>query len=153
MNKLYIKSLIFLLGCFASASCIDDAEFVEIDDLGIPKEEYILDTEGGSIEIPVYTNKFTSVNFIEDCEWASINTSEMTQDGTIKVEFEPNSSYPRHAKIEFVTATRRDTCALLQKGVQEESFVVDKYVITSYYNRQNEMYESVKRNVQKFIFS
>lgn len=153
MNKLYIKSLIFLLGCFASASCIDDAEFVEIDDLGIPKEEYILDTEGGSIEIPVYTNKFTSVNFIEDCEWASINTSEMTQDGTIKVEFEPNSSYPRHAKIEFVTATRRDTCALLQKGVQEESFVVDKYVITSYYNRQNEMYESVKRNVRKFIFS
>lgn len=143
MKKLYIKTMILLLGLSAFTSCIDDAEFVEVDDLGAPVKEYTIATDGGSIEIPVYTNKLTSANFIGECDWAILKNSEINSDGSFFVEYDANTSYPRHAKIEFVTATRRDTCVLMQHGQLEESFTVDKYVITSYGEQPEEIAVSI----------
>ena len=132
MKKLHIRNIALVLGLAAAFSCIDDAEFVEVDDLGAPVKEFQLGAEAGSIEVEVYTNKQTEANFIGGCDWAEIKTSGINSDGKFVVEYQQNSSYPLHAKIEFVTATRRDTCVLLQNGELKETFNVSKYVITSY---------------------
>ena len=132
MKKLHIRNTALVLGLLAAFSCIDDAEFVEVDDLGAPVKEITLEDKAGSIAVKVYTNKQTSANFIGGCDWAEIKTSSINSDGEFVVEYQENSSFPRHAKIEFITSTRRDTCVLLQNGKQKEEFSVNKYVITSY---------------------
>ena len=88
--------MILLLGLSAFTSCIDDAEFVEVDDLGAPVKEYTIATDGGSIEIPVYTNKLTSANFIGECDWAILKNSEINSDGSFLVEYDANTSYPTY---------------------------------------------------------
>lgn len=121
-----------MLGLLAAFSCIHDEEFVEVDDLGAPKDRFEVKAEAGSVEVEIYTNKHTTAHFIGGCDWAQIKTSGIESDGKFVVEYQENTSYPRHAKIEFATSTRRDTCVLLQKGKTEEIFQINKYVITSY---------------------
>ena len=121
-----------MLGLLAAFSCIHDEEFVEVDDLGAPKDRFEVKAEAGSVEVEIYTNKHTTAHFIGGCDWAQIKTSGIESDGKFVVEYQENTSYPRHAKIEFATSTRRDTCVLLQRGKTEEVFQINKYVITSY---------------------
>ena len=132
MNKLHIRNTALVLGLLAAFSCIHDEEFVEVDDLGAPKDRFEVKAEAGSVEVEIYTNKHTTAHFIGGCDWAQIKTSGIESDGKFVVEYQENTSYPRHAKIEFATSTRRDTCVLLQKGKTEEIFQINKYVITSY---------------------
>ena len=121
-----------MLGFLAAFSCIHDEEFVEVDDLGAPKDRFEVKAEAGSVEVEIYTNKHTTAHFIGGCDWAQIKTSGIESDGKFVLEYKENTSYPRHAKIEFATSTRRDTCVLLQRGKTEEVFQINKYVITSY---------------------
>ena len=153
MKKLHIRNTALVLGFLAAISCIDDAEFVEVDDLGAPVKEISLEDKAGSVAIKVYTNKQTSANFIGDCDWAEIKTSSINSDGEFVVEYLANSSYPRHAKIEFVTPTRRDTCVLLQNGKLKEEFNINKYVITSYDAQPEEVVVSIESRNQEYSHS
>ena len=152
MKKLHIRNTALVLGLLTAFSCIDDAEFVEVDDLGAPVKEFQLGAEAGSIEVEVYTNKQTEANFIDGCEWAEIKTSGINADGKFVVEYEQNSSYPRHAKIEFVTSTRRDTCVLLQNGTLKENFNVSKYVITSYDAQPEDVAVSIESDNKEYDY-
>ena len=150
MKKLHIRNIALVLGLAAAFSCIDDAEFVEVDDLGAPTKEFVLEKTSGSLEVDVYTNKPTTANFIGTCDWAEIKTSGINSDGKFVVEYEQNASYPRHAKIEFVTATRRDTCVLLQNGELKETFNVSKYVITSYHVEPEEVTVTIESDNKEY---
>ena len=150
MNKLNIRYTALVLGLLALSSCVDDAEFVEVDDLGAPVKEFVLGNEAGSLEVSVYTNKHTEANFIEECDWAHIKTGGIDADGKFLVEYDSNPSYPRHARIEFVTSTRRDTCILRQNGKIEETFNVNKYVITSYDAQPEEIAVSIESGSKDF---
>ena len=68
MKKLHIRNTALVLGLLAAFSCIDDAEFVEVDDLGAPVKEITLDERAGSVAVKIYTNKQTSANFIGGCD-------------------------------------------------------------------------------------
>ena len=153
MKKLHIRNTALVLGLLAAFSCIDDAEFVEVDDLGAPVKEITLEDKAGSIAVKVYTNKQTSANFIGGCDWAEIKTSSINSDGEFVVEYQENSSFPRHAKIEFITSTRRDTCVLLQNGKQKEEFSVNKYVITSYNAQPEEVVVSIDSHNKEYSHS
>ena len=153
MKKLHIRNTALVLGFLAAISCIDDAEFVEVDDLGAPVKEISLEDKAGSVAVKVYTNKQTSANFIGDCDWAEIKTSSINSDGEFVVEYLANSSYPRHAKIEFVTPTRRDTCVLLQNGKLKEEFNINKYVITSYDAQPEEVVVSIDSHNKEYSHS
>ena len=153
MKKLHIRNTALVLGFLAAISCIDDAEFVEVDDLGAPVKEISLEDKAGSVAVKVYTNKQTSANFIGDCDWAEIKTSSINADGEFVVEYLANSSYPRHAKIEFITPTRRDTCVLLQNGKLKEEFNINKYVITSYDAQPEEVVVSIESRNQEYSHS
>ena len=150
MKKLHIRNTALVLGLLAAFSCIDDAEFVEVDDLGAPVKEITLEDEAGSVAVKVYTNKQTSANFIGGCDWAEIKTSAINSDGEFVVEYQANSSFPRHAKIEFITSTRRDTCVLLQNGKLKEEFSVNKYVITSYDAQPEEIVVSIESHNKEY---
>ena len=133
-----------MLGFLAAFSCIHDEEFVEVDDLGAPKDRFEVKAEAGSVEVEIYTNKHTTAHFIGGCDWAQIKTSGIESDGKFVLEYQENTSYPRHAKIEFATSTRRDTCVLLQKGKTEEIFQINKYVITSYDSQPEDVTVSIE---------
>ena len=133
-----------MLGLIAAFSCIHDEEFVEVDDLGAPKDRFEVKAEAGTVEVEIYTNKHTTAHFIGGCDWAQIKTSSIQSDGKFVVEYQENTSYQRYAKIEFVTSTRRDTCVLLQKGKTEEIFHFSKYVITSYDAQPEEVTVSIE---------
>ena len=150
MKKLHIRNTALVLGLLAAFSCIDDAEFVEVDDLGAPVKEITLEDKAGSVAVKVYTNKQTSANFIGGCDWAEIKTSAINSDGEFVVEYQANSSFPRHAKIEFITSTRRDTCVLLQNGKLKEEFSVNKYVITSYDAQPEEIVVSIESHNKEY---
>ena len=152
MKKLHIRNTALVLGLLAAFSCIDDAEFVEVDDLGAPVKEITLEDKAGSVAVKVYTNKQTSANFIGGCDWAEIKTSTINSDGEFVVEYQANSSFPRHAKIEFITSTRRDTCVLLQNGKLKEEFSVNKYVITSYDAQPEEIVVSIESHNKEYSY-
>ena len=150
MNRLHTRTAVLMLGLLTTLSCIDDAEFAEVDDLGAPTKEFVVESTGGSLEVDVYTNKPTTANFIGGCDWAEIKTSGIDSDGKFVVEYDRNTSYPRHAKIEFATATRRDTCTLLQNGELKESFNISKYVITSYDVKPEDVNITIESDNQEY---
>lgn len=153
MNKLHIRNTALLLGLLAVFACVDDAEFVEVDDLGVSTKEVIVAEEGGIGSVSVYTNKPTSISFIGDCDWAEIKTPATDSDVKLIVECQVNTSYPRHAKIELVTPTRRDTCLLLQEGALEEKFNLSNYVITTYDAQPKELIVAIESDNKDYDYS
>lgn len=118
-----MKNIIYILFClFICISCIDDAEYLEKDELGAVTKSFIVDAQTGSISFQIYSNKPGTVSVMNDASWLHVATPTFEGDATIKVEHLYNDGLPRMGQILLETATRRDTVHIKQHGLEQEKF-------------------------------
>ena len=104
-----------------SCEALDDAEYPKILELIAPTSEFTVDEAEGSVEIPIYAKGGYSVKFLNDIEgnWATLNASHMTNDGTLIVNYKQNDGFRRMATIRLCldSGERADTIWVKQTGV------------------------------------
>lgn len=120
MNMKSIKPILIALCAAALCGCEwDDAQKVELVELGAVQKSYELAAEGGEIEIPVYSNgKFHIEDFDNDGQWLTLSTSSGSGDQTILAEAGFNEEFKRKAGLVLCSDVdgRRDTIYVKQDG-------------------------------------
>lgn len=115
------KEILLFLLLLAAYSCIDDAEYLQRDELGSPEKEFIIGSDIGRLEFPVYANKPGTVKVLEGEDWLSVVKGSFDGDATVSIDYMYNEGFQRLGLVELKTATRRDTVTVKQKGAVEES--------------------------------
>ncbi|MCQ2184233.1 MAG: hypothetical protein MJY62_02325 [Bacteroidales bacterium] len=126
------KNLIFLilaLGAVASSCSVDDSAQVSLVKLGAATKEYLVEPEGTTLEIPVYSNNPYHIELIgESLDWLTIKEpSEKCENGYISAECSFNREFKRRADIVLCSEkdSRRDTVTIKQKGLIEANLSMD----------------------------
>lgn len=112
---------LFLSGILALslATCsMDDGDYAEMSELGAKGSDYIVPATAGEVDIEVLTNQTYELSFGSEIDWASFPTTKVTGDGTFKVLYEENASFPRMVAIyiDAYSVSRSDTVFLKQEG-------------------------------------
>lgn len=115
------KEILLLLLLLAAYSCkLDDAEYLQRDELGALDKEFTVGSDMGRLTFPVYANKSGRVSVLEGGAWLSAATTTFDSDATITLDYLYNEGFPRLGRVELSTDTRRDTVTIKQKGGMEE---------------------------------
>ncbi|MBR6346192.1 MAG: hypothetical protein IKR69_02265 [Bacteroidales bacterium] len=116
------KEILLILLLLTAYSCkLDDAEYLDRDELGAVDKEFTVGSDIGRLEFSVYANKSGRVNVLEGGEWLSAATKTFDHDATICLDYLYNEGFQRLGMVELSTDTRRDTVIVKQKGAIEES--------------------------------
>jgi len=130
MNKIHLNITGFFLTLLLLNSCnVNDAADVTLVRLGAKQKEYLVEAEGVSLTIPVYSNNPYHIERIEDSSnWLQIKEpSDLTQNGYILAECSFNQEFKRRARLVLCSDvdSRRDTLTIKQKGLIEASLSMD----------------------------
>ena len=129
--KIQIGNIAGILGMalFAAACSIDDAEKLPLVKLGAVQKEYLVEAEGVSINIPVYSNNPYHIERIEESEdWLLLTIPENTSSNSyICAECSFNKEFKRRGRFVLCSDvdSRRDTVTIKQKGLLEASLSMD----------------------------
>ena len=114
------KEILLFLLLLAAYSCIDDAEYLQRDELGAPEKEFIIGSDIGRLEFTVYANKPGRVKVLEGGSWLSAATTSFEGDASVRLDYMYNEGFPRLGLVELSTDTRCDTITIKQKGELDE---------------------------------
>lgn len=116
-----MKKLIYMAGLLAITSCTyDSMRLQQPEELGTEKDSYIIEAEGGCAEVKVYANMEGNAFLEEGTSWAEVTDGYFTSDQTIIVTAGQNTGRARMAELILMTAARKDTVLIKQRGVKEE---------------------------------
>lgn len=123
MMRPEIKYTAFIILLLSAASCnVDDAKYLQRDELGATAREFFVDAATGSFTFDVYANKKGSVSVVDGSEWLHTDITSFDGDATVKVEHLYNDGLPRRGVILLETESRRDTVRVMQEGLLSELF-------------------------------
>ena len=115
------KEILLFLLLLCAYSCIDDAEYLQRDELGAPEKEFIVGSDIGRLEFTVFANKPGRIKVLEGESWLSVASASFDGDASVSLDYLYNEGFPRLGLVELRTDTRCDTITVKQKGEQEES--------------------------------
>ena len=116
------KYLLFVLFFLAVSCKVDDALYLERDELGVSQKEFTVDANTGSVSFDLFTNKKGSISVMSGENWIHSSLSSFDRDATVKLDYLYNEGLPRKGMILLETETRRDTVCIRQEGLIEELF-------------------------------
>lgn len=115
------KELLYTFLLLVCTSCrLDDAEYLQRDELGTSSKEYTVGADIGHLNMAVYANKKGSVSVLEGESWLRPVTESFEGDATVGLDYLDNEGFPRMALVELRTESRCDTVAVKQEGRTEE---------------------------------
>ena len=126
MNKLYIPALAALMFVL---SCEKKQEQIPLVKLGATTKEYVVEVDGGVVDIPVYSNGQYHLDVLsKDSGWLKLTMpSNLSENGYIRAECDFNDSFRR--QVIFTLASdvdnRVDTVLFRQKGLKEAMMAID----------------------------
>ena len=102
----------------ASACRYDDATPVSLVELGATQKEYIINEDGGSIKIAVFSNGAYHIDSLDESKWLALDKTSGNGDDSLKVTATMNEEFKRMSRIVLCSDVdaRRDTIAIKQKG-------------------------------------
>ena len=102
----------------ASACRYDDATPVSLVELGATQKEYIINEDGGSIKIAVFSNGAYHIDSLGEEKWLAQDKTSGNGDDSLKVTATMNEEFKRMSRIVLCSDVdaRRDTIAIKQKG-------------------------------------
>lgn len=116
------KEILLLLSLTVLASCrVDDAEYLQRDELGVPDKVYTVSSDIGRLRIPVYANKAGTVRVLEGGSWLAATTGSFEGDAQVSLDYLYNEGFPRQGLVELRTDTRCDSIIVRQKGTVAET--------------------------------
>lgn len=113
-----------VLAFTTSCSLFDDAQYKELDELGLKQKQITVSRDEGSSSVDLFCNKHCDISLLDSCDWLKLLDDAAQADKKVRFAYMYNDSYPRMTRILFATATRKDTLTVLQEGLLEESFVL-----------------------------
>lgn len=107
-------------------SCgIDEGDPVTITEFGAPKREFQVGWQKDTVKIKVLSSEDFTIDFVEDVDWAEIDTdgrgNALSGDSEFNVICTTNDGFPRMASILIATSERSDTLFIKQKGYKTPS--------------------------------
>ena len=115
-----LKSAVLSLAAAAlfTACDYDDATEVALVELGSLQKEYIIDEDGGAIEIQVYSNGAYHIESLDNAPWVSLDRTSGNGDGVINATVTMNEEFKRMSRIVLCSDVdeRKDTVSLKQEG-------------------------------------
>ena len=117
-----LKYLLLLLFFLAVSCKIDDAQYLERDELGATKREFVVEATAGSVSFEIYASRRGHVLVTSGKEWLHTDLSIFDADASVNVEYLANEGLPRMGTILLETDTRRDTIRIKQEGLKTELF-------------------------------
>ncbi len=118
-----LKYTVYIFLLILAASCsVDDAKYLQRDELGATRREFYVDANSGSVSFDVYANKSGSINVVAGDGWLHTDISSFAGDATVTVEYLYNEGLPRQGMILLETESRKDTVRVMQEGLQSELF-------------------------------
>ncbi len=102
----------------ASACHYDDATPVALVELGATQKEYVIDEDGGSIKIAVFSNGAYHIDNLDEAKWLALDKTSGVGDDSLKVTATMNEEFKRMSRIVLCSDvdSRRDTISIKQKG-------------------------------------
>lgn len=126
MKRIHNIILKVAIGLFSvwTVSCFNSMEKdYPLVKLGAGEKEYVIEVDGGVVNIPVYSNGSYHLEMISsDNEWLKLKMpSNLSENGYIRAECDFNASFRRQVVFSLCSDVdeRRDTVTLRQKGLKE----------------------------------
>ena len=99
-------------------SCgIDEGDPVTITEFGAPKREFQVGWQKDTVKIKVLSSEDFTIDFVEDVDWAEIDTdgrgNALSGDSEFNVICTTNDGFPRMASILIATSERSATASCL----------------------------------------
>ena len=119
MKNIIPQSLALLSALAVLSACrYDDATPVSLVELGATQKEYIINEDGGSVKIAVYSNGAYHIDTLDDSPWLSLDRTSGDGDDSLKVTATMNEEFKRMSRIVLCSDvdSRRDTIAIKQQG-------------------------------------
>lgn len=127
------NEILFLLSLLLLASCkIDDAEYLQRDELGLPVKVFTVPSDIGRLRVPVYSNKAGTVRVLEGGSWLAAVTDAFDGDATLSLDYLYNEGFPRQGLVELRTDSRCDSILVRQEGAVAESLDFPQTGIIAY---------------------
>lgn len=104
----------------AVACKVDDAQYLERDELGTAGKEFVVGAEIGSLNVNLYANKSGAVRVLQGESWLHSAQSVFDTDAVLRFDYLYNEGFPRIAVVELATSTRKDTILIKQRGLVDE---------------------------------
>ena len=89
-----MASLLLLAACK-----VDDSAFVPLVELGTPESSYLLEADGGKIDLQIYSNSDYTVEVDREASWLTLGATSGKGDGTITVTASLNEGFRRMAGL------------------------------------------------------
>ena len=105
------KTIIILASLLLLAACkVDDSAFVPLVELGTPEESYLLEADGGKIDLQIFSNSDYTVKLDREASWLTLGATEGRGDGVLSVTAALNEGFRRMAGVVLCSDldTRRD---------------------------------------------
>ena len=106
------KTIIILASLLLLAACkVDDSAFVPLVELGTPEASYLLEADGGKIDLQIFSNSDYTVKLDREASWLTLGATEGRGDGVLSVTAALNEGFRRMAGVVLCSEldTRRDT--------------------------------------------
>ena len=119
MKNIIPQSLALISVLALTVACrYDDATPVNLVELGATQKEYIIDEDGGSVKIAVYSNGAYHIDSLDESPWLSLDRTSGEGDDSLKVTATMNEEFKRMSRIVLCSNvdSRRDTISIKQKG-------------------------------------
>ena len=117
-----MRKLLIAAAVLGAASCdVDDSAKIPFVELGTPQNEYILEADGGDIQIDIFSNGKYHVEYASDAPWLTLSRMEGNGDGQISASVSMNEEFKRMASLVLCSEVdeRKDTILIKQKGMLE----------------------------------
>lgn len=110
---------VMAIGLCVAACNVDDSAIVPLVELGTVESSYVLEADGGTVDLEVYSNGQFHLERTNDSDWLELSAREGSGDCTIKATASINEAFKRMTGIIFCSDvdTRRDTVLVKQKGM------------------------------------
>lgn len=124
-DKIYL-----LLALSAAISCSQDLEEdIPLVKLGAGEKEYVVEVDGGVVNIPVYSNgPYHLEKLTDENDWLQLKMpADLARNGYIRAECDFNSSFRRQVIMVLCSDVdeRRDTVVFRQKGLKEAAMSME----------------------------
>lgn len=117
-----IINIMIALSLFAFVSCsVDDSAKIPLVELGVRQNEYILEADGGEIDMEILSNGKYHIEYVSDAPWLTLASMDGNGDGQIRASVEMNEEFKRMVAIVLCSDVdeRKDTVYIKQKGMLE----------------------------------
>lgn len=110
-----------------AVSCSDPLADIPLVELGTPVKEFILEPDGGMVDLKVYSNGDYRIETMEPVSWFALNTLSGSGDGVVKATLDVNEGFRRMTKLVLCSNvdSRRDTISIKQRGMLQAELSID----------------------------